>query len=75
MPKFYLIYNYGNCKNAQTYVSNIEVLIYVLTGLDKEMLRLWEEMSPLHQFDYDMDEVYLEIGEEVCNNNVVILIV
>ena len=42
-----------------------------------EMLRLWEEMSPLHQFDYDiyMDEIYLEIGEEVCNNNVVTLIV
>ena len=38
-----------------------------------EMLRLWEETSPSHQIDYDMDEIYSEIGEEVCSNNVVTL--
>lgn len=52
------------------YTNNYKILyVYItyfyITGLHIEMLRLWEELCPLHQIDYCMDDVYMEIGKEV----------
>ena len=38
----------------------------VYMALDAEMLRFWEETDPFHQIDYSMDDVYAQLGDQVC---------